>query len=104
MADRYTPDNTRAVAVVWHDAHTDNQGTWFDPENSSDNNGPYPVVSVGTLLHGLKDGHISIAQSFATVDGMVDSVLHIPNEMVVTIRYYGYLTEITRKDDNEDRL
>lgn len=70
------------VVVVWRDAHSDGQG-WqrydeTDPE-------PCLVTTVGYLLRkgrGKKPKHFTVAQS-AIGDEYVDSLLHIPREMVV---------------------
>lgn len=72
--------------VVWADAHTEpvSGNTWFD--RSEINDDAYLVRTVGTLLPNAKAGHVSIAQSEALTDGLVDSVLHIPNEMVRSTR------------------
>lgn len=75
------------VMIVWHDAHTEptSGNTWFEHETIGPD--PYPIVSIGHLLANAKPDHYSIAQSVATSDGLVDSVLHIPIGMVRSTRY-----------------
>lgn len=90
MADLQHP----LVMIVWHDAHTEptSSNTWFDHETIGPE--PYPIISVGHLLPAsTKPDHYSIAQSVASNDGLVDSVLHIPHGMVVRARF------LTEKDD-----
>lgn len=89
MADLQHP----LVMIVWHDAHTEptSSNTWFDHETIGPE--PYPIISVGHLLPPVKPDHYSIAQSCASNDGLVDSVLHIPHGMVVRARF------LTEKDD-----
>tara|TARA_R110000822_G_scaffold54998_1_gene140216 strand:+ start:2751 stop:3005 length:255 start_codon:yes stop_codon:yes gene_type:complete len=67
------------VCVTWHDAHADSR--WI--EVTEIDNEPYLVTSVGYLVTKAKKGHVSLAQSFGA-DGFVDSVLHIPNKMIVS--------------------
>lgn len=76
------------VMIVWHDAHSEpvSGNTWFDHQTIDPD--PYPIISIGHLLPaGTKPEHYSIAQSVATNDGLVDSVLHIPCGMVVKARF-----------------
>lgn len=89
MADLQHP----LVMIVWHDAHTEptSSNTWFDHETIGPE--PYPIISIGHLLPPVKPDHYSIAQSVATNDGLVDSVLHIPCGMVVKARF------LVEKDD-----
>ena len=82
--------------ITWHDAHAD---AWQWTEISEvGTDGPYVVLSAGWLLeddNGGKPGHVSIAQSF-TCDEHVDSVIHIPQAMVVGIRTFD---DIEAKDE-----
>ena len=74
-----------AALIIWHDAHSGTH-TWEHIEDLSDE-GPYEVRTIGFLLKTSKGGkknHISVAQSFST-EGYVDSILHIPKKMVVSI-------------------
>lgn len=70
------------VLVVWHDAHADPAGTWTEKTDLSKS--PYVVESCGHLLEGIKQNHVTIAQS-RSHDEMYDSILHIPDAMVVDI-------------------
>jgi len=73
------------VLIIWHDAHSGAR-TWEHFEDLSDE-GPYEVRTVGFVLKptsGGKKNHVSVAQSFST-EGFVDSILHIPKKMVVSI-------------------
>lgn len=74
------------IEVIWHDAHSEGvQGAaWLD--RADIDNDPYVVRSIGILLKGVKEGHVTIAQSIAVTDGLMDSVLHIPIGMVQTIK------------------
>lgn len=69
------------VLVTWHDAHADAYGwanlTELDLE-------PCVVHSVGFQLENRKPNHVTILQSIIVDD--IDSVLHIPTAMVVSIR------------------
>lgn len=73
----------RPVIVVWHDAHA---GTsQWEHEDDLDDHEPYEVHSIGFLLatsNGGKRNHVSILQS-RSMEGYVDSILHIPKKMVV---------------------
>lgn len=93
MADLQHP----LVMIVWHDAHTEptSSNTWFDHETIGPE--PYPIISVGHLLPPVKPDHCSIAQSVATNDGLVDSVLHIPRGMIVRSRFLN-------TQENEDEI
>lgn len=84
----------RVVLVIWHDAHGD-ADSWTDIDDLGDD-GPCVVSSAGLLLktgRGGKPGHVSIAQSI-TSDGSVDSVLHIPQAMVVETRSFDKVKAI----------
>jgi len=86
----------KVVVVMWKDAHADCQG-WSEMEEIDDE--PYLVRSVGFLLtkgRGKKKGHVSIAQSISE-DKMIDSVLHIPKRMVVSLA----VLELERESDGE---
>ena len=67
------------VSIVWHDAHADLK--WMDITEVD--NEPYVVTSVGFLLPKAKKGHHSIGQSLGA-EGFADSILHIPNKMIVS--------------------
>lgn len=71
------------VEVMWHDAHSEGVqgGTWFD--KSQIEGKPYAVRSVGMHIVDAKEDHMTIAQSVAVNDGLMDSVLHIPMGMVL---------------------
>jgi hypothetical protein len=74
----------KPVIVIWKDAHSDCEG-WADPNDTDD--GPYLIRTAGFQLEpgqGKKKGHVSIAQSISA-DNMIDSVLHIPKRMVVSV-------------------
>jgi hypothetical protein len=76
----------KPVKVIWKDAHADAYG-WTDLADLERDHEPYVVESVGLLLSpgkGQKRKHVSIAQSL-TIDGHVDSVLHIPKRMVLEV-------------------
>jgi len=76
----------KPVKVIWKDAHSDADG-WTDLDDLERDHEPYIVQSVGLLLfpgRGQKRKHISLAQSL-TIDGHVDSVLHIPKPMVLEV-------------------
>lgn len=74
----------KLVLVEWHDAHAETE-TWIDLDTVGDD-GPYVVRSAGWLLpkNKRKKKHVTLAMS-VSADGYVDSVLHIPNKMVVQI-------------------
>jgi hypothetical protein len=75
----------RILYVIWHDAHS-GSSSWEDLSDLEDD-GPYVVHSVGYELcvgEGGKEGHVTIAQSWSEAD-CVDSVLHIPDQMVVEL-------------------
>lgn len=72
----------QVVCLQWHDAHAGTD-TWIHIEDANDLS-PYVVWSVGYLLEigkGGKPGHVSVAQSWSEDDAL-DSVLHVPVEMV----------------------
>ncbi len=66
------------VLVVWHDAHSLNHG-WLTVEEIDDE--PCEVHTVGYLIPDSKTGHVVVAQSINTNDG-IDSVMAIPVAMV----------------------
>lgn len=75
----------KAVLIRWHDAHAD-VTSWTHMSEVEDD-GPYVVESVGWLLQpgqGGKRNHLSLAQSRGQ-DENIDSVLHIPQRMVVEV-------------------
>lgn len=72
----------RLFVVLWRDAHADGD-SWIGVDDIED--APYIVESVGFVLEGVKSGHTSLCQSLADDDGVVDHVLHIPNEMIVDV-------------------
>lgn len=75
----------KTVLVRWHDAHAD-VTSWTHMAEVEDD-GPYVVESVGWLLQtgiGGKRNHLSLAQSRGQ-DENIDSVLHIPQRMVVEV-------------------
>jgi hypothetical protein len=93
--------NYAPVSVKWSDAHADRLATsWTDPKQIEDT-GPYIITTVGVLLEGLKEGHVSVAQSYDR-ETNVDTVLHIPTDMVKEIVFLttnesqGYA--MTRRD------
>lgn len=82
------------VIIEWHDAHSEpvSGNTWFDHQTIEPD--PYPIISIGHLLPAAtKPNHYSIAQSRATVDGLVDSVLHVPHLMVVRAKFLKEVEE-----------
>jgi hypothetical protein len=76
----------KVLEVIWHDAHSEGVqgGTWFDKVDIA--NTPYPVTSVGFLVPDVKAGHITLSQSVASNDGLLDSVLHIPIGMIQSMK------------------
>lgn len=71
------------VAIQWRDTHADPASTWTCVEELSDD-GPCIILSVGFLLPNVKERHVSLAQSLDP-ENNIDTVLHIPVEMVETI-------------------
>lgn len=65
------------VLIVWHDAHAEHSWTTLEELGSE----PYVVETIGWLIPDAKPGHVVIAQSIGSDDGM-DSVLSIPVGMV----------------------
>lgn len=89
--------------VNWHDAHAEAY-EWTDITEVG-KEGPYLVKSAGWLLEsdrGAKPGHISIAQSL-TCDQNVDSVIHIPQAMVVSVQTFDD-PEATNEQANLDQI
>lgn len=75
----------KLVMITWHDAHSGGS-TWAHIDDLEDD-GPYVVRSVGWLLEskfGGKKKHATVAQSISP-DGCVDSVLHVPEKMIVEV-------------------
>lgn len=70
-----------AIAVVWHDAHSDRSGGWVLPADIDDE--PYRVTTVGWRIDP-KPGHVSLAQSIGD-DGALDHIIHIPDGMVMEV-------------------
>jgi len=69
------------VQVVWADAHAGENESWIAVEELQVQGEEYLVTSVGWLVVGAKDKHVTIAQSL-TADDQVDHVLHVPEGMV----------------------
>lgn len=69
------------VQVIWADAHAGDNDSWVPVEELQEEGSEYIVTSVGWLIVGAKDKHVTIAQSH-TQDDQVDHVLHIPEGMV----------------------
>lgn len=69
------------VLVTWHDAHGDADG-WIGSDEFDEE--PCVVHSVGFQVENAKPNHVTIVQSIITTE--VDSALHIPTGMVVSIR------------------
>lgn len=88
----------KPVLVVWHDAHAD-RTRWTDITELSDE-GPYEVQSVGYLIPKCKKNHVTLAQSNA--DDVVDSLLHIPTKMVVSITELGQKNELATPHNPTD--
>lgn len=88
-----------AVLIIWHDAHSGNRA-WEHVEDLADE-GPYEVRTVGFMLKtsgGGKKNHVSVAQSFST-EGFVDSILHIPKKMVVSITRLERIANANQRAD-----
>lgn len=77
-------NSKKVVLVIWHDAHADPSGTWTEKEDICRK--PYVVESCGHLLEGVKPNHVTLSQS-RSHEEMYDSILHIPDAMVVDIIY-----------------
>jgi len=72
--------------VHWFDAHDDATAAWVPLEDLEAE--PYRVATVGILLPTeTKRGHLSVARSIG--EGVVDSVIHIPNGMVESVEILG---------------
>jgi len=78
-----------SVVVEWIDAHADPSGGW---QTETDQRA-YVVTSVGWLMpedDGGKPGHVTLAQSIGRMEGdapeAYDHVLHLPRDMVRSIR------------------
>jgi hypothetical protein len=65
------------VLIIWHDAHAEHSWTTLDELDSD----PYVVETIGFLLPDAKRGHVVVAQSIGSDDGL-DAVLQIPVGMV----------------------
>lgn len=73
-----------AVLIVWHDAHSGSE-SWVNIKDLDTL--PAEVQSVGFLLaeaDGGKPDHLTIYQS--RNEDAVDHVLHIPRQMVVSLK------------------
>ena len=81
----HSTEGLRVALVRWSDAHADGNGSWLRLEDLDTE--PYVVRSSGFVLNEIKRGHLSIAQSLGSEDGVVDYVLHIPIGMILTIEY-----------------
>jgi hypothetical protein len=93
---------THPVLVIWHDAHSNTNG-WEDITDLKDDD-PYEVQSVGFILQsttGGKKNHVSIVQSLAT-EGFVDSILHIPKKMVLSIFPLERIVNADKRADSQD--
>ena len=79
------------VVVEWDDAHADMSGGWTT--HADIDRRAYRVRSVGFLLTDGKPDHVSIFQSAGGACGdeadAMDSVLHVPVGMVVSIQSVG---------------
>lgn len=75
----------KSVRVIWRDAHACTE-TWCDPADIEQD--PYIVDSVGWLVPDGKPDHLVLAQSL-TAAGLIDHVLAIPLEMVVSTTFIG---------------
>jgi len=73
------------VVVKWRDAHADFSNGWLDESDIEPE--PFIVTSVGISITGVKPQHVSVCQSYA--DGLVDHVIHIPDDMVEEITVIG---------------
>ena len=70
------------VLVIWHDAHSIADG-WCEVADIDDE--PCVVETLGWLLSDKKSGHVVVAQSITSDDGL-DSVLCIPVGMVQSVQ------------------
>ena len=68
-----------AVIIEWHDAHAYSEH-WISIEEVEEE--PCLVKTVGWLLPDAKPGHVVVAQSYSSYEG-IDCVLCIPVAMVV---------------------
>lgn len=75
--------NRSKVLVVWHDAHSGDDGWHTAGEIDSE---PCVVESVGWLLPDAKAGHVVVVQSVLTHDESIDGVLCVPVGMVVSVQ------------------
>ena len=73
------------VVVKWRDAHADFFSGWINESDIEPE--PFIVTSVGVSLTGVKPNHVSVCQSYA--GGLVDHVIHIPDDMVEEITVIG---------------
>lgn len=75
--------NRSKVLVVWHDAHSGDEGWHAAGEIDS---APCVVETVGWLLPDGKPNHVTVVQSVISGDDSLDGVLCIPVGMVVSIQ------------------
>lgn len=68
------------ILLVWADAHAGENESWVAVEDVEDS-GEYLVSSIGWVIDGAKEKHVTIAQSW-TQDDQVDHLLHIPLSMI----------------------
>jgi len=73
--------NNKILLIVWKDAHSEQ--TWMHESEITAE--PYLVTTIGFRLRKTKKGHTSLAQSI-TPDGNLDHVIHIPDEMIVSVQ------------------
>lgn len=83
-----TMNEKTKVLVVWHDAHSETEGSWCDESDISDD--PCIVESIGFLLPEKKRGHVVLAQSVTDSDTL-DGVLCIPVGMVQKMVVLGFV-------------
>jgi hypothetical protein len=72
------------LLVVWADTHADKMGTWQPIEDIEDD-GEYLVETVGFVIEGAKERHLTLAQSMSP-DAQVDHLLHIPVGMIRSVQ------------------
>lgn len=72
----------KPVLIIWKDAHADGNG-WTSLSEVDDS--PCLVRSVGFLVPKRKKNHLTLAQSLIHNDTIADHIIHIPEEMVVSV-------------------
>lgn len=99
-ADNYTGGmDLPMVFVEWADAHANEDGSWVFLASVKDE-GEYLVRSVGYLLEpgkGGQSGHVCIAQSYGSRDGVADHIINIPDGMVRRLEYLAPNAKQARK-------